>query len=94
MSAHIRSVDYIATAESYGFRIQSREDFENDLEAPEWLKERAARYEGAHVLWDTEGDCDSFMLVGDGREALAKEWFDEDFSTYEFQRVAYVEGRA
>ena len=84
----------IGAPASSTFRIQTREEFESDLEAPEWLKERAARYEGAHVLWDTEGDCDSFMLVGDGCETLAKEWFEEDFSTYEFQRVTYLEARA
>lgn len=96
MSVLSRPVDYIATAESYGVRIQTRAEFEADPDRYPGLLERAAEFPGSHVLWETESDIDCFMLVGDGREALAREWFRTDFASYgtEFQKVTYAEGCA
>ena len=87
------AVDYIATAESYGFRIQTRAEFEAATDRPEGLLERANRYPGSHVIWDPNGDGEDWMLVGDGRDFLAQQWFDLDFSFYgrAFQSITYVE---
>lgn len=86
-----REIDYIATAYSYGFRIQERGEFAADPDVYPGLPERAAQFDGTHVLWETESDVDCFMLVGDGREALAKEWFDADFANYDraHQKITY-----
>lgn len=87
-----RPIDYVATAESYGIRIQTRAAFEADPDLYPGLKERAAAYPGTHVLWETESDIDCFMLVGNGREALSKDWFEQDFAAYpaENQHIIHV----
>lgn len=87
-----RSVDYVKTAESYGFRIQTKAEFDADPDVYEELRVRVRHYSGTHVLWETESDADCFMLVGNGRERLAKLWFEADFANYDqdHQKITYA----
>ncbi len=87
-----RAIDYVATAKSYGFRIQTRAEFEADPDRHPALLARAAQYPGDVILWDPEDGEECFMLVGDDAVALAKDWYENDFAGYphENQTTTYL----
>lgn len=87
-----RPIDYIATAESYGFRITTWAEFEAATDRPEGLLERALQFKDAHVLWDPDDGDEGFMLVGSDRQDLAERWFNDAFAAYpaDHQIITYA----
>lgn len=69
-------IDFIRTAEKYGYRVTTREAFLSAPNIPDGLADRARAYDGSHVFWDPDDDEDGFLLVGDDPEALARNWWE------------------
>lgn len=65
----------INVIESYGYRLDSRADFETMAATAglSGLVKRATAFPGSHVLWDPAGGEDGYMLVGDNPDELAAE---------------------
>lgn len=79
------------TLKTYGYRVNTREEFLAATDRPEGLLERAqglnvayrfgdlmTRYD--HVVWDPECDVDGWMLWGNDREEIAQETLDTDIA--------------
>lgn len=62
-----------------GYRLDAREVFE--AEADPALIKRASAFPGELILWDPNDDADGFLLVGDDRLALVRE-FKNHFGEY------------
>jgi hypothetical protein len=54
------------------------EILEHDRRSAAQLKERAAKYEGAFVLYDPEDDGDGFLLVGNDPEELDRVCYERE----------------
>jgi hypothetical protein len=61
---------------SYDYKLVSRAEFDAATDLPAGLRERASQYEGSWVVYDPLNDDEGFLLVGNDREALAKEAYE------------------
>jgi hypothetical protein len=61
---------------SYDFKLVTRAEFDAATDVPPGIRDRARDLNGAFVLYDPIDDDLGFLLVGDDRKEMAREFVE------------------